>query len=80
MTRGRSIVVGAKVESRSLGGESPGNRQPADTWQGAFPHENLALDGYERTSPVTAFPPNGYATAAPPSRVMSWRRLMQRVI
>src|ERR1700712_4508475 len=32
----------------------------ANTWQGNFPHENLKLDGYERTSPVTAFPPNGY--------------------
>jgi hypothetical protein len=38
---------------------APGNRQMANTWQGAFPFENLALDGYERTSPVTAFPPNG---------------------
>ncbi|WP_043347246.1 formylglycine-generating enzyme family protein [Methylobacterium sp. B1] len=39
---------------------TPGGRHMANTWQGAFPHENLALDGYERTSPVTAFPPNGY--------------------
>jgi formylglycine-generating enzyme len=31
-----------------------------NTSQGAFPQENLKLDGYERTSPVTAFPPNGY--------------------
>jgi formylglycine-generating enzyme required for sulfatase activity len=39
---------------------TPGGRQMANTWQGAFPLENLALDGYERTSPVMAFPPNGY--------------------
>ena len=32
----------------------------ANTWQGNFPVENLALDGWERTSPVTAFPANGY--------------------
>lgn len=38
----------------------PDGRQMANTWQGNFPVENLALDGYERTSPVTAFPPNGY--------------------
>src|SRR5215210_5443083 len=25
-----------------------------------FPRQNFNLDGYERTSPVTAFPPNGY--------------------
>lgn len=35
----------------------PGGKQMANTWQDAFPHENLKLDGYERASPVTAFPP-----------------------
>ena len=39
---------------------APGNRRRANTWQGTFPHENLGLDGFERTSPVMAFPPNGY--------------------
>ncbi|HET9448113.1 MAG TPA: formylglycine-generating enzyme family protein [Steroidobacteraceae bacterium] len=39
---------------------TPGDKHMANTWQGAFPHENLARDGFERTSPVTAFPPNGY--------------------
>ena len=39
---------------------APGGKQMANTWQGAFPHQNLKTDGYERTSPVTAFPPNGY--------------------
>jgi formylglycine-generating enzyme required for sulfatase activity len=34
---------------------SPDGRQMANTWQGNFPFENLALDGYERTSPVTPF-------------------------
>ena len=32
----------------------------ANTWQGAFPRQNLALDGFARTSPVGAFPANGY--------------------
>jgi formylglycine-generating enzyme required for sulfatase activity len=32
----------------------------ANTWQGQFPYENKALDGYERTSPVATFPPNEY--------------------
>ena len=31
---------------------TPGGRHMANTWQGDFPHENLKLDGYERTSPV----------------------------
>jgi len=39
---------------------TPGGRYMANTWQGEFPHRNLTLDGYERTSPVRAFPKNGY--------------------
>jgi len=37
-----------------------GRQHQANTWQGEFPGQNLAIDGYERTSPVTAFPANGY--------------------
>jgi hypothetical protein len=39
---------------------TPDERHMANTWQGDFPNQNLKADGYERTSPVTAFPPNGY--------------------
>ena len=39
---------------------TPGGVHRANTWQGRFPHENLAHDGFDRTSPVKAFPPNGY--------------------
>jgi formylglycine-generating enzyme len=40
--------------------ESPGGKAMANTWQGEFPWQNLKLDGYDGTSPVGSFPPNGY--------------------
>ncbi|MER2510735.1 MAG: formylglycine-generating enzyme family protein [Amaricoccus sp.] len=39
---------------------TPGGRHMANTWQGEFPNQNLLEDRYARTSPVEAFPPNGY--------------------
>ena len=42
------------------GEQMPDGKHMANTWQGNFPHQNLAVDGFERTSPVTAFPANGY--------------------
>jgi len=38
----------------------PGGRIMANTWQGEFPWQNRNEDGYEKTSPVGAFPANGY--------------------
>ena len=37
----------------------PGGRPAAKTWQGRFPYENLDRV-WPRTSPVAAFPPNGF--------------------
>jgi formylglycine-generating enzyme len=51
---------------------TPGGKQMANTWQGAFPHENLRLDGHERTSPVAAFPPNGYGLYDMIGNVWEW--------
>src|ERR1700722_10141839 len=51
---------------------TPGGKQMANTWQGSFPLENLKLDGYERTSPVTAFPPNGYGAYDMIGNVWEW--------
>ena len=38
----------------------PDGKHMANTWQGEFPRQNLCADGFERTSPVVAFPTNGY--------------------
>jgi formylglycine-generating enzyme len=50
----------------------PGGTYMANTWQGAFPHENLVEDRFERTSPVTAFPPNGYGLRDMIGNVWEW--------
>jgi formylglycine-generating enzyme len=44
----------------------------ANTWQGDFPWQNLLLDGYEGTSPVGAFPANGYGLLDMAGNVWEW--------
>jgi formylglycine-generating enzyme required for sulfatase activity len=47
-------------------------RMGSDTWQGNFPRENLCSDAFARTSPVTAFPPNGLGIHDMIGNVWEW--------
>ncbi len=44
----------------------------ANTWQGEFPWQNLCTDGYEGTSPVERFPPNGDGIYDMAGNVWEW--------
>jgi len=51
---------------------TPGGQHMANIWQGDFPNRNLCEDGYERTSPVNAFPPNHCGVCDMIGNVWEW--------
>jgi sulfatase modifying factor 1 len=50
----------------------PGGKFMANTFQGEFPNHNTGEDGFMATSPVRAFPPNGYGLYGMAGNVWEW--------
>ncbi|XP_046614646.1 formylglycine-generating enzyme isoform X1 [Neodiprion virginianus] len=51
---------------------TPKNQHRTNIWQGVFPSNNSAEDGFEGTAPVTEFPPNGYGLYNMVGNVWEW--------
>lgn len=65
---GKIYSWGDEHPQRHCGGE----KSPINYWQGAFPYEKKALDGYLLSCPVKSFPANGYGLYEIIGNVWEW--------
>ncbi len=63
---------GGLAEKVNVWGDEPVDEERANIWQGRFPYENSAADGYAQTAPVRSFPPNGYGLYDTAGNVWEW--------
>lgn len=81
--RGKTLPTEAQFEYAARGGLSgkryawgddfrPKGKWLLNIWQGKFPAKNTVEDGYASTSPVKAFPANGYGLYDVAGNVWQW--------
>ena len=65
---------GGLVRKRYCWGDEllPGGKHMCNIWQGRFPHENSAKDGWIGTAPAKSFPANGYGMRNMAGNVWEW--------
>ncbi len=63
---------GIEDATYAWGDEADTQAARMNTWQGEFPLERQAGDGYAETSPVRSFPPNGYGLYDVAGNVWEW--------